>query len=79
MTASSTSTVCSRGMNTPTSREMRGVLVIPPPMRNAKPCRPSFSVAIRATSEISGALHCAVHAEIVYLCLRGRFENSRLP
>ena len=36
-------------------------------------------VAISATSDISGALHCEGQALIVYLCLRGRLENSGFP
>jgi hypothetical protein len=69
----------SAGTKTPRSREMRGVAERPPPTRTANPGRPSLRTPTRATSWISGALHWAGQALIVYLCLRGRLEYSRLP
>src|ERR1700693_4731498 len=70
---------CSRGTNTPRSRDKRGVEDCPPPTRIAKPSRPSLRVPTSATQLISGALQWAGEAAVVILCLRGRSEYLRVP
>jgi hypothetical protein len=70
--ARSTSIACSRGTNTPMSREMRGTEESPPPTRTGKPSRPSTTAPTRAMQLISGALQACAQAEMVILCFLGR-------
>ena len=57
------------GTKTPRSRAIRGTEESPPPTRRAKPSRPSCCAPMSAMQLISGALHCAAQAAIVYLVL----------
>src|SRR5438477_13074573 len=69
---------CSFGTNTFIGFAIRGTELKPPPTRTAKPSTPSFTVPTSEMQLISGALQRSAHAEIEYLCLRGRSAHTGL-